>query len=543
MRYLVPLPVLLPLFAVGVKFLLGPRRSRVQNYISLSVLLADTVISTILLIEADRHGPIVVQVGSFSAPLGISLVVDRFSGLMLAISSAVTLCVLVYSQSQRSADENEVETGAPLAVFYPTYLVLAAGIADSFLAGDLFNLYVGFEVMLTASYVLMTIGGTDARIRHGAVYIMVGAASSLLFVAAIAVAYAACGTVNLADLAVRLAGVAPAARLAVQLLLITVFAVKAAVFPLSAWLPDSYPTAPAPVTAVFAGLLTKVGVYSLIRVQTLLFPHERQAPLLYTVAALSMIIGILGAVAQADLKRLLSFTLVSHVGFLVLGLAIGSVRALSGALFYAITHITVQTSLFLVTGLIERREGTADFGRLAGLARLAPVLGVLYFIPAMNLAGIPPLSGFLAKFALLQAAAEDGGVGAYLMIAAMLLTSLLTLYAMTKVWARAFWRTPGDGLGKARERQIVLPGSSTAVVIRSTVGGARGIGGRRISTSESYPIGMLGVTVALILLSLAYTVWAGPIADFTQRAAAELLDPSAYIDAVRAASAASGGAH
>ena len=542
MKALVPLPVLLPLFAVGIKFLLGPRRLRVQTFISLVVLAADAVISSILLVEADRHGPIVVQVGSFAAPLGISLVVDSFSGLMLAVSSVVTLCVLVYSLSQRSADENEDEAGAPLAVFYPTYLVLAAGIADSFLAGDLFNLYVGFEVMLTASYVLMTIGGSDARIRHGAVYIMVGAASSLLFVAAIAVAYAACGTVNLADLAVRLAGVTPAARLAVQVLLITVFAVKAAVFPLSAWLPDSYPTAPAPVTAVFAGLLTKVGVYSLIRTQTLLFPHDRQAPLLYTVAALSMIIGILGAVAQADLKRLLSFTLVSHVGFLVLGLAIGSARALSGALFYAITHITVQTSLFLVTGLIERREGTADFGRLAGLARMAPVLGVLFFLPAMNLAGIPPLSGFVAKFALLQAAAADGGVGAYILLAAMLLTSLLTLYAMTKVWARAFWRAPGEGLGKARERQIVLPGSSTVAVIRSTVGEARGIGGRRISTSESYPIGMLGATIALILLGLAYTVWAGPIAAFTQRAANQLLDPSVYINAVHAASA-SGGAH
>ena len=542
MKALVPLPVLLPLFAVGIKFLLGPRRLRVQTFISLTVLLADTVISSILLVETDRHGPIVVQVGSFPAPLGISLVVDRFSGLMLAVSSVVTLCVLVYSLSQRSADENEDEAGAPLAVFYPTYLVLAAGIADSFLAGDLFNLYVGFEVMLTASYVLMTIGGTDARIRHGAVYIMVGAASSLLFVAAIAVAYASCGTVNLADLAVRLGQVTPAARLAVQVLLITVFAVKAAVFPLSAWLPDSYPTAPAPVTAVFAGLLTKVGIYSLIRTQTLLFPHDRQAPLLYTVAALSMIIGILGAVAQADLKRLLSFTLVSHVGFLVLGLAIGSARALSGALFYAITHITVQTSLFLVTGLIERREGTADFGRLAGLARLAPVLGLLFFIPAMNLAGIPPLSGFVAKLALLQAAAADGGVGAYILLAAMLTTSLLTLYAMTKVWARAFWRAPGEGLGKAKERQIVLPGSGTVAVIRSTVGEARGIGGRRISTSESYPIGMLGATVALILLGLAYTVWAGPIAAFTERAAEQLLDPSSYINAVRAASA-GGGAH
>ena len=535
MNALVPLPVLLPLFAVGVKFLLGPRRLGIQTYISLVVLVADTVISSVLMVEADRHGPLVVQVGSFAAPLGISLVVDRFSGLMLAISSSVTLCVLIYSQSQRTADENEDEAGAPLAVFYPTYLVLAAGIADSFLAGDLFNLYVGFEVMLTASYVLMTIGGTDARMRHGAVYIMVGSASSLLFVAAVAVAYAACGTVNLADLAVQLGRVAPAVRLAVQLLLITVFAVKAAVFPLSAWLPDSYPTAPAPVTAVFAGLLTKVGVYSLIRAQTLLFPHDRQAALLYAVAALSMIIGILGAVAQADLKRLLSFTLVSHVGFLVLGVAIGSVRALSGTLFYAITHITVQTSLFLVTGLIERREGTADFGRLAGLARMSPVLGLLFFIPAMNLAGIPPLSGFIAKLALLQAAAADGGVGAYVLFGAMLVTSLLTLYAMSRVWARAFWRTPGEGLGKERERQIVLPGAGGVAVIRSTVGEARGIGGRRISISASYPVGMLGATAALILLSLAYSVWAGSIAEYTTRAAAELLDPDTYIQAVKAA--------
>jgi len=540
MTDLVPLPVLLPLFAVGLKFVLGPRRLRIQTLISITVLTADLIISSILMVGADEHGPIVVQVGGFAAPLGITLVVDRFSGLMLAISSTVTLAVLVYAQSQRTADENEDEAGAPLAVFYPTYLVLAAGIADSFLAGDLFNLYVGFEVLLTASYVLMTIGGTEQRIRHGAVYIMVGASSSLLFVGAIAVAYAACGTVNLADLSTRLATAEPAVRLAVQVLLLTVFAVKAAVFPLSAWLPDSYPTAPAPVTAVFAGLLTKVGVYSLFRTQTLLFPHEGRAPLLYALAALSMIVGILGAVAQADLKRLLSFTLVSHVGFLVLGLAVGTVRSLSGALFYAITHITVQTSLFLVTGLIERREGTADFGRLAGLARMAPVLGVLFFLPAMNLAGIPPLSGFVAKLALLQAAAATGGVGAYSLLAAMLVTSLLTLYAMTKVWSRAFWRNPGEGLGKDRDRQIVFPGISGVAVIRSTVGEARGIGGRRIATGENYPAGMVGATVALIVLSLAYTVWAGPIARYTSRAAAEMLDPSVYVHAVQSVA---GGAH
>jgi multicomponent Na+:H+ antiporter subunit D len=199
----------------------------------------------------------------------------------------------------------------------------------------------------------------------------------------------------------------------------------------------------------------------------------------------------------------------------------------------------VQTTLFLVTGLIERREGTADFGRLAGLARLAPVLGLVFFIPAMNLAGIPPLSGFIAKLALLQAAAADGGVGAYILLGAMLVTSLLTLYAMAKVWARAFWRAPGEGLDNGAERQIVVPGSDSVAVLRSTVGDARGIGGRRISTSESYPIGMLGATIVLILLSLAYTVWAGPIAEYTQRAAIELLDPNTYVNAVHAV----GGTH
>jgi multicomponent Na+:H+ antiporter subunit D len=204
------------------------------------------------------------------------------------------------------------------------------------------------------------------------------------------------------------------------------------------------------------------------------------------------------------------------------------------------THITVQTSLFLVTGLIERREGTADFGRLAGLARMAPILGVLFFLPAMNLAGIPPLSGFVAKVALLQAAAAVGGVGAYCLLAAMLMTSLLTLYAMTKVWSRAFWRDPGEGLGKEGNRQIVFPGITGVAVIRSTVGEARGIGGRRIATGENYPAGMIGATVGLILLSLAYTIWAGAIARYTSRAAAEMLDPQVYVHAVQSVV---GGAH
>ena len=227
------------------------------------------VIAAILLVAADRNGPQVVNIGGWPPRLGIVLVADPLSALLLLVSAVVALCVLVYSIGQ-----GIIEFGAdtPLSVFHPTFLVLSAGVSNAFLSGDLFNLYVGFEVLLAASYVLITIGGTGPRVRAGTTYVVVAVLSSMVFLTAIAATYAATGTVNLADLAVRLEDVPDGVKSVLQLLLLTAFAIKAAVFPLSAWLPDSYPTAPAPVTAVFAGLLTKVGVYAIIRTQTLLFP-------------------------------------------------------------------------------------------------------------------------------------------------------------------------------------------------------------------------------------------------------------------------------
>ena len=192
-------------------------------------------------------------------------------------------------------------------------------------------------------------------------------------------------------------------QLALQLVLLTVFGIKAAVFPLSAWLPDSYPTAPAPVTAVFAGLLTKVGVYAIFRTQTVLFPDSGLTQLLLWTALATMIIGILGAIAQSELRRLLSFTLVSHIGYMIFGIGLATEAGYAAALFYTAHHITIQTTLFLVTGLVERRGGSTSLNDLGGLAAVAPVLGVLFFVPAMNLAGIPPLSGFVGKLGLLRA--------------------------------------------------------------------------------------------------------------------------------------------
>ncbi|WP_431984526.1 Na+/H+ antiporter subunit D [Streptomyces qinglanensis] len=563
---LVPLPVILPLCAAGLKLAIGARLERVQRFISAAVLLAVLVVSLLLLVAADRHGPQVMFAGGWAPPVGIVLVADRLAALMLVISSSVTLAVLVYSVGQGLADNDEA---TPLSVFHPSYLVLVAGVSDTFLAGDLFNLYVGFELMLTASYVLMTIGGTLARIRAGATYAIVSLLSSMLFLAAVAMVYAAAGTVTMAQLPSRLDALPDSVAMILQIALLGVFAIKAAVFPLAAWLPDSYPTAPAPVTAVFAGLLTKVGIYAILRTQTLLFPGDGIGDVLMVLALLSLLVGILGAVAQTDLKRLLSFTLVSHMGYMVFGIGLGSPAGISGAVFYVAHHITVQTTLFLVAGLIERRTGTTDLQSLGGLARLSPLLAVLFFVPAMNLAGIPPLSGFLGKLGLLRAGVDDGGALAYLLVAGGTVTSLLTLYALTKAWNVAFWRaatpemcaagtvlesreedTPEEGAGDAAGsgapagsagpggagppgRQPGAGGWPTgglSVLMRRRV--TTTFGGQEITTTSSLPASMAGATAALVLFGLAFTVLAGPLFGLTGRAADEMLARSPYVEAV-----------
>jgi multicomponent Na+:H+ antiporter subunit D len=490
MTWLVPLPVILPLFGAGLTLALY-RRPRVQQAVSIAVLALVLAVSVTLLVLA-RSGPLVVDVGDWAAPVGIVLVVDRLSALMLTVSSAVTLCVLVYSQAQG----DDVER-APVSIYHPTYLILTAGVADAFVSGDLFNIYVGFEILLAASYVLLTLGGTAERIRAGSVYVVVAITSSLLFLIGIAVTYAATGTLNLAQLSTRLAGIDPGVRLVIAMLLMLAFGIKAAVFPLSFWLPDSYPTAPAPVTAVFAGLLTKVGVYAMIRTRSLLFPDGSLDTVLLWVALATMLVGILGAVAQDDIKRLLSFTLVSHIGFMVLGIALGSRAGWSAAIYYVVHHITVQTALFLVAGLIERYGGTTSLSRLGGLARTAPLLAIVFFVPAMNLAGIPPLSGFLGKLGLLEAAVALGTPLAYTLVAGSVLTSLLTLYALVKAWNKAFWQPAPQPLPARR-----------------------------------VPRGMAWSAGALIVASLALTVGAGPLFAYTTRTAGDLVARSPYVQAV-----------
>ncbi|URN13670.1 hypothetical protein LUW77_26460 [Streptomyces radiopugnans] len=289
---------------------------------------------------------------------------DRLSTLLLVVALAVSLAVLVFAIGQGTA-----EGDLPRTPFHPAYLLLVAGVALAFLTGDLFNLFVAFELMLASSYVLINLGAGEGRIRAGMTYTITSLLSSLLFLTAIGLIYAATGTVNLADLGDRVPALPEGIRSVLSLLLLIVFGIKAAVVPLHFWLPDSYPTAPAPITAVLAALLTKVGLYAMVRTQTLLFPRSETWTPLLVAAALTLLVGIVGAVAQQDVNRLLSFVLVSHIGFMLFGLSLYTVGGLTGTVLYAVHHIAAQAALFLIAGLVVGWSGTAKLSRLARTAR------------------------------------------------------------------------------------------------------------------------------------------------------------------------------
>lgn len=527
MTALIPLVVLIPLG--GAALALGlPGRRRAQQLITVTALIAVVILSVGFMWLVDQHGALVMQLGGWAAPFGISLVVDRLSALMLTVSAIVLLGVLLFSLGQGLADGDD-ET--PVSIYYPTYLVLGAGVCNAFIAGDLFNLYVGFEILLVASYVLITLGGTGPRIRAGVTYVVVSLVSSILFLAAIAFVYAATGTVNMAHLTVRIAELPSEVQLLLNLSLLIAFGIKAAVFPLAFWLPDSYPTAPAPVTAVFAGLLTKVGVYAIIRSQTQLFPSSQLSELLLVIAALTLLVGILGAVSQLDIKRLLSFTLISHIGYLIFGIGLATSAGYAATIYYIAHHIVVQTTLFLAVGLMERHGGTTSLTKLGGMLRAAPIVGVLFFIPMLNLGGIPPFSGFIGKLGLFTAAAELGSSGAYWLMGVGALVSLLTLYALTRAWSLAFWRTRAAALGDpaaeppATPEAEVLLGREAALLERLHDAPDE----LPIQEQRETPGLMVAATVGMVGVSVLLTVFAGPLYDYSTRAGERLTQPAAKV--------------
>ncbi len=494
MSWFLATPLLLP-FLTAVACYLTRGRS-LGRRISLAGNVALLVAAVTLMAQVLPQGVIAGQMGGWAAPFGITLVADYLGAVMVVITAITALAVSIYALG-------DIDRRAEALGYHALFNVLIGGVTGAFLTGDLFNLYVWFEVMLIASFGLLVLGGSKAQIDGGLKYVALNLISTILFLSGIGLLYGMTGTLNMADLATRVAEVDNQALLSVVAMMFMVaFGVKAALFPLFFWLPAAYHTPAFSVSAVFAGLLTKVGVYALIRMFTLVFTHDTGLThtVLLWVAAATMVVGVLGAAAQNEFRKILSFHIVSQIGYMVLGLALMTPLALAGAVFYLVHHIIVKANLFLIAGVSQRLTGSGDLARIGGLYKSAPLLAVLFLIPAFSLAGFPPLSGFWAKYILVAAALEDT---AWLMAGVALVVGLLTIYSMTKIWAEAFWKAHPDGIEPQLDR--IAPARRQALLV---------------------PI------AGLAAMTLVIGFFPQPFVTFAEAAASQLLDPTGYITAV-----------
>jgi multicomponent Na+:H+ antiporter subunit D len=483
------LPILVPLTTAAI-LLLAPKRPILQRWIALtgSILLLGS--AAVLFRRVDAAGIQVLQVSGWPAPFGITLAADLLSAMLVVAVGIVG--VAITAAAFAGVDPRREAFG-----YHPLIQILLMGVAGAFLTGDLFNLYVWFEVMLVASFVLMALNRTTAQVEAAFKYVTINLVASSIFLTALGLLYGVAGTLNLADLAriwptLR----TPGTDTVLAVLFVTAFSIKAGLFPLFFWLPASYHTPPAAIGAAFAGLLTKVGVYALMRIFTLLFQSAPAAlfTLLLVMSAATMVIGLIAALNERDFRRILSFNLVGHIGYTTASLSVMTPAALAGAIFYVLHHIVVITDLFLVSGVLLRLRRTTDMTGLGGLYRNQPLFSALAMVPLFSLAGVPPLSGFLGKLAILEGTFE---AGAYWVGGVVLVVGLLTLLSMARTWSDGFWRPA------AAESDLATPG-----------------------------IPLLLAISGLSLVTLAITLGAGPLFDLTSRAAQQLLQRDDYIQAV-----------
>lgn len=489
MNLVILLPIVIPLAAAAV-MLLGWWKVALQRMLSVVGSFAHLAASVALLATVWEKGIIVVQMGSWPAPFGITLAADLLGAIMTVLGSITGFAVVLYSIA--SVDEDRQAHG-----YFPLLQILIMGVSGAFLTGDLFNMYVWFEVMLISSFVLLSLGGEKAQLEGAVKYVILNLISSGFFLAAVGISYACFGSLNMADLAVRVAEADnPGLSTTLSMLFLAAFGIKAGVFPLFFWLPASYHTPPVAVSAIFAGLLTKVGVYALIRAFTLIFTRDVgfTHTLILVLAGFTMVTGVLGAASQMEIRRILSFHIISQIGYMIMGLGLFTRLALAGTVFYLVHHIVVKANLFLVGGIVHRLKGTYDLKKLGGLSRTYPLLALLFLVPALSLAGIPPLSGFWAKLTLVKAGLE---AEEFAIVIVSLVVSLLTVFSMTKIWSEAFWKEEPQGEEKGKA-----------------------------------PMLMLLPVVALALITVCIGFGCGPVFELADRAAEQLMNPDGYIRAV-----------
>lgn len=395
--------------------------------------LATLFFSGKLLFHVFNHGIISLQVGGWSAPFGITLVADLLSAGIIFLTSFTSLMVAIYSL--QSMDELRKNFG-----FFPIFLFLLFGVIGALLAGDIFNLYVWFEIIMVSTFVLLTLGGTKDQLEGSIKYVVINFLASSILLAGIGILYGLAGTLNMADLAVKIPLIENPQLINLAAVFFVIgFGIKAAVFPLYFWLPASYPTPPVAITAMVGGLLTKIGVYVLIRYFTLIFTHDIAFThnLLLIIAGFTMVFGGLGAIAQNDFHKILSFSIVSQIGYLIFGLGLFTPLALAGAVFFIFHNILVKTNLFLLSGVVYASNFSYKLKDLGGVYKRLPIIAALFLLSAFSLTGLPPLTGFWGKFILVKAGLE---AQEFLVVFIAVGTGILTLFYMTKIWNEVFWK-------------------------------------------------------------------------------------------------------
>ena len=426
------LPILVPFF-LGIVNIITLRYTAFQRKLSVVGGIALLISSVLLLLQVKETGILSYSLAGWLPPFGISIVADLIAAIMVVISALIYLASTIFSLS---TIDNEREKHG----YYIFTNLLMMGINGSFLTGDIFNLYVFFEIMLMSSFVLLALGNEKAQLEGSIKYVTLNLISSAIFLAATGLLYGLVGTLNMADIAVKLREVDNQALInSIAMLYLIAFGIKSAVFPLFFWLPASYHTPPAVVSALFAGLLTKVGVYAILRVFTLIFISNTlyTHTIILVISGFTMFVGVLGAAAQNEFRRILSFHIISQIGYMIMGIGLFTPLAITGTVFYLIHHIIVKTNLFFISGLTNRIGGCYSLKKLGGFYKALPFISLLFLIPALSLAGIPPLSGFWSKLFIIKAGLDTEQ---YFLVTVSLVTSLLTLYSMTKIWNEVFWK-------------------------------------------------------------------------------------------------------
>lgn len=493
-EWLVVLPVLIPI-AVGALLLMFRHQMRWHGLIAVGGLGLALAANVALVGQVLQSGPQVMVMGNWKPPFGIAFTADLLgAGFSLAAAFAGMAATLF---SLRDVGPTARRYG-----FYPFLMLLMAGVSGAFLTGDIFNLYVWFEVFVISSFGLLVLGSERAQLDGAIKYTVLNLVGTTLFLITTALLYGTFGTLNMADLAgrIRSAGLdAPLAGLAVLFLL--AFGMKAAAFPLNFWLPASYHTPRIVVAALFGGLLTKVGVYALLRVLGMLMPAERLvlSGTIACVAAATMLVGAMGALAQSDLRRIAGFIVIHGVGVMLAGLAIGGVPGLSGAVFYAMQSMLAMTAMYLFAGLIRDMTGSYDLHNLGGLHGRAPGFSALAVLLLLAAAGLPPGSGLWPKVMLVKAGLDGDW---WWLTTALLVSSLFLTIVLFRIYLLAFWRAAPEtrnGAGSAALPPMALGYAALMMLVA--------------------PILWMGL--------LPETVASGSLA-----AAAALIDPSAYIERV-----------